>query len=72
MGAGEDGSGRHRVTAMMLPGDPEREIARTFRERETDLLVMGAYSHSVLHRIFGGSRTADLLRASRVPTLLLR
>ncbi len=60
------------VTAMMLPGDPEREIARALRERETDLLVMGAYSHSVLRRIFRGSRTADLLRASRVPTLLLR
>ncbi len=60
------------VTATLLPGDPEREITRALREREADLLVMGAYSHSVLRRMFRGSRTADLLRASRVPTLLLR
>jgi nucleotide-binding universal stress UspA family protein len=60
------------VDAVLLPGDPEREIARAVRERGTDLLVMGAYGHSVLRRLFMGSRTSDLLRASTVPTLLLR
>jgi nucleotide-binding universal stress UspA family protein len=57
---------------LLLPGDPEREIAAAMRERSVDLLVMGAYSHSFMHRIFRGSRTADLLRASTVPTLLIR
>ena len=37
-----------------------------------DLLVMGAYSHSPLRSLFLGSKTTDLLRAVRVPTLLLR
>lgn len=60
------------VTALLLPGDPELEIARALREREVDLLVMGAYSHSVWRRLFTGSKTSDLLRASTVPTLLLR
>ncbi|HMS01421.1 MAG TPA: universal stress protein [Gemmatimonadaceae bacterium] len=60
------------VEAVMLPGDPEREIAQAVRARGTDLLVMGAYGHSVLRRLFMGSRTSDLLRASTVPTLLLR
>jgi len=60
------------VEAVLLPGDPEREIAEAVRTRRADLLVMGAYSHSVLRRLFMGSRTADLLRASTVPTLLLR
>lgn len=58
--------------ALVLPGDPEREIAAAMRDRSVDLLVMGSYSHSVLHRLFRGSRTADLLRACTVPTLLLR
>jgi nucleotide-binding universal stress UspA family protein len=61
-----------RVEAFTLPGDPEREIAKAIGERSADLLVMGAYSHSVFRRLFRGSRTSDLLRASTVPTLLLR
>jgi nucleotide-binding universal stress UspA family protein len=60
------------VEALTLPGDPEREIVRAIKERSINLLVMGAYSHSVLRRIFRGSRTSDLLRAATVPTLLLR
>ncbi len=60
------------VESLLRPGDPEREIARAVKERRADLLVMGAYSHSVLRRFLRGSRTADLLRASTVPTLLLR
>ncbi len=61
-----------QVEALTLPGDPEREIVRAIQERSIDMLVMGAYSHSVLRRIFRGSRTSDLLRAATVPTLLLR
>lgn len=61
-----------RTETLVRTGDPEREIAAAMQERAVDLLVMGAYSHSLLHRLFRGSRTADLLRASRVPTLLLR
>jgi nucleotide-binding universal stress UspA family protein len=60
------------VEALTLPGDPERAIAMGMRERGTDLLVMGAFGHSLLHRLFHGSRTSDLLRASTVPTLLIR
>ncbi len=60
------------VSATMLPGDPEREITKAISDRGIDLLVMGAYTHGVLRRMFRGSRTSDLLRASTVPTLLLR
>lgn len=60
------------ATALAMPGDPEREIATAIRERSVDLLVMGAYGHSILRRVFQGSRTSDLLRASTIPTLLLR
>ena len=60
------------VEAALLPGDPEQEIARAIRDRGAELLVMGAYGHSPLRRLLRGSRTADLLRAATIPTLLLR
>ena len=52
-----------------LPGDPEQTITRVIAEREIDMLVMGAYSRSPLKSLFLGSKTNDLLRASRVPTV---
>ncbi len=58
--------------AHVVPGDPERDIIAFMQTRGVDLLVMGAYSHSWWRNLFKGSRTADLLRAARVPTLLLR
>jgi Universal stress protein UspA and related nucleotide-binding proteins len=60
------------VTASHLPGDAETVIAQVARERDIDLMVMGAYAHSPLRRLFLGSRTNQLLRAVQVPTLLLR
>lgn len=60
------------TTSAMVPGDPETVIALTVREREIDLLIMGAFGHSPLRNLLFGSKTADLLRASTIPTLLLR
>lgn len=60
------------VTAALVPGDAETVIANTVCEQSIDLLVMGGYTHSALHKLFFGSKTADLLRSSTVPTLLLR
>lgn len=56
----------------LLTGDFESMMARSLKELETDLLVMGAYTHSPWRNLFMGSHTTDLLRASRIPTLLLR
>lgn len=58
--------------ALLIPGDAESVIARTVRDQDIDLLIMGAYTHSPLHSLFFGSKTSDLLRSSKVPTLLLR
>ncbi len=60
------------VSAAALPGDPESVIAREVLERNIDILIMGAYSHSPLRSLVFGSKTTDLLRAARVPVLLLR
>lgn len=60
------------VTSDIRPGDAERVIAQSIGECHIDLLIMGSYSHSPLRSLLFGSKTNDLLRASRIPTLLLR
>lgn len=58
--------------ADLVPGDAERVIAEAVREREIDLLIMGAYGHSPIRTLLFGSKTSDLLRSARIPTLLMR
>lgn len=60
------------VTASLVPGDAESVIAATAQRESIDLLIMGAFSHSPLRKLLFGSKTADLLRSSNLPTLLLR
>jgi len=58
-----------KAETAYLPGDPEQQITQAVADREIDLLVMGAYSRSPLKSLFLGSKTNDLLRASKVPTV---
>ena len=60
------------VTASLIPGDAESIIAKTVKEQSIDMLIMGAFGHSPLRSLLFGSKTTDLLRSSRIPTLLLR
>ena len=55
-----------------VTGDPESAIASAIKEQGIDFLIMGAYTHSPLRSLFMGSHTTDLLRAAKVPTLLMR
>jgi nucleotide-binding universal stress UspA family protein len=56
----------------MVPGDPESVIAQTINQHNIDMLVMGAYGHSPIRTALFGSKTTDLLRSMRIPTLLMR
>ncbi len=56
----------------LIPGDAERIIAKTVSEQNIDILIMGAYSHSPLRSLLLGSKTSDMLRSAKIPTLLLR
>lgn len=60
------------VTTEIVEGDPELVINRTVQQGGYDLLAMGAYSHSPMRSLLLGSRTSELLRSSRVATMLLR
>lgn len=60
------------ASSSLIPGDAESVIARAVHDEDIDILIMGAYSHSPLRSLFLGSKTSDLLRSARIPTLLLR
>lgn len=60
------------IFPSLIPGDAESVIAKVVREQDIDMLIMGAYSHSPLRSLLFGSKTSDLLRSAKVPTLLLR
>ncbi len=60
------------TTAAIETGDPREVISRALQTQGFDCLVMGAFSHSPWRALFVGSRTSDLLKASAIPTLMLR
>ncbi|MGE0111879.1 universal stress protein [Aquabacterium sp.] len=63
--------GLHVETAL-IPGDVEHALADYVAEKQSGLLVMGAYGHSRVRRLVVGSTTTTLLRTSKVPVLVLR
>lgn len=60
------------VEAGIVPGEPEKVIAKEVEAGGADLLVMGAYGHSRIRSLIIGSTTTAMLRSCRVPVLLLR
>lgn len=60
------------TNSFQVKGDPESAIARAIQDQHIDMLIMGAYTHSPIRNLFMGSKTTELLRSARVPTLLLR
>lgn len=60
------------MTSSMTPGEAQEVIVRTIQEQAIDMLIMGAFGHSPLRSLVVGSKTTELLKASTIPTLLLR
>ncbi len=56
----------------LTPGEPEAVITDYIRERDIDLLAMGAYGHSPIRRFIVGSTTTAMIRGCLVPVLLFR
>ncbi len=55
------------VRRLLLKGDPAREIVRTARDEEVDLIAMSTHSHAVLYRFLLGSVAAKVLHNSDCP-----
>lgn len=55
-----------------LPGQPETALARLVEDASFDMLVMGAYGHSRIRSLIIGSTTTAMIRAFKVPLVLMR
>lgn len=62
----------HNVTKVLVQGDVERALCEYRAKNSIDMLVMGAYGHSVIRRFLVGSTTTNMIRNASVPVLLLR
>jgi nucleotide-binding universal stress UspA family protein len=56
----------------VLPGQPETALSNLVDEAQFDMLVMGAYGHSRIRSLIIGSTTTAMIRACKVPVLLMR
>lgn len=56
----------------VLPGQPETALAKLVEEAQFDILVMGAYGHSRIRNLIIGSTTTAMIRARKVPVVLIR
>jgi nucleotide-binding universal stress UspA family protein len=56
----------------VLPGQPETALAKLVDEAQFDMLVMGAYGHSRIRSLIIGSTTTAMIRACKVPVVLMR
>lgn len=62
----------YTTVCHMLHGIPEETIAEYVAAQEITLLIMGAYGHSRIRRLFIGSTTSEMIRRCHVPVMLFR
>ncbi len=62
----------HPVTSVLEPRKAEVVIPEVVASVDNPLLLMGAYGHSPLRRLFIGSTTTEMIRTIHVPILLVR
>ncbi len=60
------------TTTEIQPGEAVVVITQALQAQAFDLLVMSGWGHSALRSWLLGSKTTALLRAVKVPVLLLR
>ena len=60
------------VTSALEQGEVEPTLCAYRREHDIDMLIMGAYGHSVIRRFLVGSTTTSVIRNAQMPVLLLR
>jgi len=60
------------VTTALEDGEVERVLCDYRAANNIDLLVMGAYGHSVIRRFLVGSTTTSVIRNATAPVLLMR
>ncbi len=56
----------------VLPGQPDAALSQLVEKAGFDMIVMGAYGHSRIRSLIIGSTTTAMIRACKVPLLLMR
>ncbi|MFZ5752399.1 MAG: universal stress protein [Pseudomonadota bacterium] len=56
----------------VLTGQPETALGKLVEDAPFDMLVMGAYGHSRIRSLIIGSTTTAMIRACKVPVVLVR
>ena len=56
----------------VLPGQPDTALSQLVDKAGCDMIVMGAYGHSRIRSLIIGSTTTAMIRACKVPLLLMR
>ena len=60
------------VPASIIDGEVEPSLGEYRSAHDIDMLIMGAYGHSVIRRFLVGSTTTSVIRNTSIPVLLLR
>ena len=62
----------YSVTIKIESGEPETVISREVESDGYDLLIMGAFGHSRIRNLIVGSTTTEMIRACKIPILMIR
>ncbi|MEM8828292.1 MAG: universal stress protein [Cyanobacteria bacterium P01_G01_bin.19] len=62
----------YEPVCSVIEGHSEKAISNYVVDQDINLLLMGAYGHSRIRHLVIGSTTAQMLRSSHIPVLLLR
>lgn len=60
------------AATLVLAGQPDTALPRHVESSGFDMVVMGAYGHSRIRSLIIGSTTTAMIRACKVPLLLIR
>jgi nucleotide-binding universal stress UspA family protein len=60
------------VSTAVVAGEPQNALPHYQAEHDIDLLIMGAYGHSRVHRFFLGSTTTEMIRRCTSSLMVLR
>lgn len=60
------------VEAQIHDEQPDVAILEAVETQEVDMLLMGAYSHSRIRKLFIGSTSTEMVRSCKVPLMMFR
>ncbi len=61
-----------KMSSLVIPGDPGKEMVHFAQTNEIDLIAIGAFGHSRIREAILGSTTEHILRFSLSPVLLAK